>query len=186
MKCKFLEITEVCSEEKAMRETLQATLKRNPTYAASAGDQAQRQPFRDRLAELVRECARQYTTVVDDGKHVDNIAQISSVLSSEFAPILRAGRCRIGTSQKALNLYLKYLWCLGKLDAPPPHCPIDRNILQAAGIEGKWTELDSCKEYMQWIGRLRECAKAKGYGQLQEWELGEWNMLYPDKPLAQP
>jgi hypothetical protein len=36
---------------------------------------------------------------------------------------------RVGTAQKALNLYLKYLWCLGEIKTPP-HCPFDRGIIQ--------------------------------------------------------
>lgn len=35
---------------------------------------------------------------------------------------------RIGSAQKALNLYRKYLWCLGYIPFPP-HCPFDATII---------------------------------------------------------
>jgi hypothetical protein len=47
---------------------------------------------------------------------------------------------RIGLAQKALNLYLKYLWCLGEIHEPP-HCPLDSIVLgQVPGCKDvRWT-----------------------------------------------
>ena len=41
-----------------------------------------------------------------------NIVALSEGLSEDHADILAGKRFRVGTAQKALNLYLKYLWCL--------------------------------------------------------------------------
>ncbi|MSP14743.1 MAG: hypothetical protein EXR62_17515 [Chloroflexi bacterium] len=118
-KRKFLQITKVCNEQQAISNSLIAALQRNRTYASNVGWRA-RAAFRDRLAELLRGISRQYGSQVDDNSHVKNILDISHVLSEEFALILYEGRFRIGTSQKALNLYLKFLWCLD-LNGIPQH-----------------------------------------------------------------
>jgi hypothetical protein len=78
---------------------------------------------------------------------------------------------RFGTSQKAFNLYLKFLWRLGYIPAPP-HCPVDGVILRSAGISGSWTQSNSSAEYLRWINALRQHAGPKS---LAEWEYGEWN-----------
>ena len=80
-----------------------------------------------------------------------------------------------GTSQKALNLYRKILWCLGLLRMPPAHCPVDRLVILKAKIVGNWTQLDSSEEYTQWISRLRHSAEASGYNARQYWELTAYN-----------
>lgn len=99
-------------------------------------------------------------------------------LSSDFAPLFRAGRFRIGLAQKALNLYLKYLWCAG-FAARPPHCPVDAIILEAAGIRDAtpWTRLDSIEEYVRLIHRLRDGTKGQP---IAEWELAAWSAKKAD------
>lgn len=93
--------------------------------------------------------------------HSDNICSLSD------------GRFRIGLAQKALNLYLKYLWCAG-FAARPPHCPVDAIILESAGIRAAtpWTRLDSIEEYARLIEALRAIASGRP---LAEWELEVWS-----------
>jgi hypothetical protein len=83
---------------------------------------------------------------------------------------LNNGRLRYGTSQKAFNLYLKYLWQLGEI-AAPPHCPVDRIVLNALGIDEAWTKCDDQKQYMEWIGAIRRKA---GPLSVSQWENDVW------------
>jgi hypothetical protein len=170
----FLRKTKVDTEQAALSNAIQAALQHNPTYIPNATDR-DKSALRARWAQLLRDVAPQYNRPVNDDVHVQNIRWISEILSSEFAAILKGSRFRIGASQKSLNLYLKFLWCLGRLHIPPPHCPIDRGVLQKAKIDLAWTQMDSCEVYMQWVTALRAVAVASSYGALQRWELELWN-----------
>ncbi len=149
-----------------------AALQRNKTYVASDIDSG---PFRVAFADqLIRQNDR-YSSAVEDGEHCDVIKQIADNLSTEFGPILIARRLRIGTVQKALNLYVKSLWCMEPNRPIPPHCPIDRIILEKAGIDDSWTKLDSIDTYRVWMKKVRGRALQDGFDNLAEWELHSWS-----------
>ncbi len=99
---------------------------------------------------------------------MDIIQSIAKTLSDEFSEILNDGKLRISSAQKSFNVYLKYLWLLNiNCDAPlapPLHCPIDRNILQAVNIQGNWTECDSIDLYASWINTIRNVASKQNLG----------------------
>ena len=93
------------------------------------------------------------------------------------------GKFRIGTAQKALNLYLKYGWALGIIPEPP-HCPIDSNVLakiekcpRSAGCQicpnKTWTTICTTHEYLHFAQKAREAANAHGQS-LARWELEVW------------
>lgn len=123
----------------------------------------------------------------DDEPHIGNIDNLSKKVSDKFGCILANGTFRIGISQKVLNLYLKYLWCLGEIKKPP-HCPIDREVLDKLKDECKlikdeskkesankifdisWTELNDICEYCKII---KEAKKIVGED-LSDWELEVW------------
>jgi hypothetical protein len=91
--------------------------------------------------------------------------------------VLENRRFRIGSAQKALNLYLKYLWCLGKI-CSPPHCPFDRQIIASLpNYTGpSWTKLVREEDYRA----LVEAAKAKAQdSSLAAWELRIYNNAKP-------
>lgn len=124
------------------------------------------------LRSRIEILAEQYRTPVADPVHLANIHALADGLTAEFAPLFREGRFRIGLAQKALNLYLKYLWCAG-FATRPPHCPVDAIILAAAAIKDAtpWTKLDSIEEYARLIERLRTQAAGQP---LADWELAQW------------
>ncbi len=74
-------------------------------------------------------------------------------------------------AQKLLNLYLKYLWCMGHV-AEPPHCPVDRIILAETTLRDRlnWTKITTREQYMSAINALRQVATAQGQS-LAVWEL---------------
>jgi len=119
-----------------------------------------------------------------DAEHCEAIRRISENFSTRFGEILKDKRFRYGTAQKALNLYLKFLWRLGLLgDGKPPHCPADGTILEAAGLRGKsWTWLDDEKEYVRWIEAMRKVASPLD---LADWEYQTWRpQASKPKPCA--
>src|ERR1700737_1330350 len=127
--------------------TLSATTQRANLYAADTTENA-RQPFRKALRAALEGLSRLYTVEVKDEQHVEHIAHIANDLSTNYANLLSGKRFRIGQSQKAVNLYLKYLWCLGDI-MMPPHCPIDVVVFRhIPGFkEERWTQLDSIDRY---------------------------------------
>lgn len=178
MKQKFLQVTHVTSARDAVNNAITAALQRNPTYEPSASN-AERAAFRYAFAECLRRYAEQYRKQVTERQHLDIIEQISYELSTQFTSILINGRLRIGTCQKALNLYLKFLWCLDDNWAAPLHCPVDRIVLQAAGVSDAWTKLDSIEIYAEWITKIRSTALVYGASSVAEWELQIWNQNSP-------
>lgn len=136
---RFLEVTRVTTEQSAMSNAIQAALQRNKTYRDDLDDDM-RTKLRAEWARIIRDETKHYTLSVSDLQHCEAVRRISDELSTRFAQFLSNGRLRYGTSQKALNLYLKFLWRLDKV-VTPPHCPVDASVLQAGGIDGSWTEV---------------------------------------------
>lgn len=145
-----------------------------PIYAADASER-ERAAFRAALYAKLEafEPAYAQAEIYEDG-HVANIVGIADELSIRFAPALHERRFRIGPAQKALNLYLKYLWCAG-LSQRPPHCPVDAIVLAEAGnTRIRWSTMDSVEKYREAIDVLRTAATKAGFVSLAEWELEAW------------
>jgi len=178
----FLEMDGVENNTQAMRMSLLAALQRNKTYVHGVPDPTRKQ-FRAEWEKLIRDESERYAhchEVVSDSEHCAAISRISHALTHRFAPYLVGGRLRFGTSQKAFNLYLKYLWRLGTVRIPPPHCPVDAIVLTKAGISGSWTQCDSDTdtEYMEWRDKLRQTASSLG---LADWEYEVWRKEAPKR-----
>ena len=166
---RFLSVAKVSTESAAMRHSITAAVQRNKVYRDEANEQLRAQ-FRSAWESVMRHEARMYGSFVSDDEHCEAIRRVSESMSEAYPHILFGGRLRYGTAQKAFNVYLKYLWRLGQIPSPP-HCPVDREVLQKAGIEATWTTSDSEEEYRRWIAALRSKANPLS---LAEWEYQEW------------
>jgi hypothetical protein len=154
--------------------TLAATTQRSRLYANSPSDQVRKifhRSFRKKLESL----SEAYAQTVREETHIRSIETLASSMSDQHAEILNGGHMRIGHAQKALNLYLKYLWCFGQIPEPP-HCPIDSVILKRIPSFGavRWTRIDSVADYMKVIGAARNEASQKNMS-LSQWELHVYN-----------
>ena len=154
--------------------TLNATVQRARIYA-EAVEEEPREAFRRTLRQQLDLIARAYVHPVSDQEHVRNIERLAASLSRKHGSILRLARFRIGPAQKALNLFLKYLWCVGWI-AEPPHCPFDARVigLLPVGVRVSWTELDSRVGYMRLVSAARAVA---GDVPLPIWELTAYNSV---------
>lgn len=167
----FLLADRIQSEGDAITASLLGALQRNLTYAEGVSE-ARRNEFRKRWVALLREEASCYSdSAVSDVQHCASLRRISDNLSLEFGSYLVGRRFRLGTAQKSFNLYLKYIWRMGRTQIPPPHCPIDSIVLQAAGIDGNWTKCDSEHQYMDWVGLIRNKAHPL---HIADWEYDIW------------
>lgn len=165
----------------AITNSINAAFQRGCVYAKGLDVN---NPGRDRvrrelvryLEDLVKENYKSGTPSWDE--HCSNIEDLADYMTNRFKldGILRDNRFRIGTAQKVLNLYLKYLWCLEDGFAEPPHCPLDRPIIARTGLKGDeydWTKLDKIAAYRTIIEQCRELARAENLS-LPQWELENW------------
>lgn len=152
--------------------SVMAAFARARIYVPGADEQARRSLHTTLKQTLVR-VGLQYKAVVTESEHLQNIGAIASAVSKEHAAILVGHAFRIGTAQKALNLYLKYLWCLGQLPEPP-HCPVDAVILACVPAANRvpWTQIATLEEYMRCITAIRKLTNGQS---LAQWECTQWN-----------
>jgi hypothetical protein len=152
--------------------TLGATVQRSKTYAESIPEN-NRKKFQNTLREQLEILLPVYESKIPEKQHILNIETLAKNITEKCSSSLFNGTFRIGSAQKALNLYLKYMWCIGQIKRPP-HCPIDAIVLQK--IPGcsaiKWTYLDSISEYKKIIEKAKLVA---GTTPLPQWELEIWN-----------
>ncbi|HMW84121.1 MAG TPA: hypothetical protein PKA73_10355, partial [Pseudomonadales bacterium] len=99
-------------EDEFFSMTLMATVQRGKLYRVSSGE-AEKDAFRRALRSELERLTEQYSVGVSEAQHLANIENLANSLSGSHPNALNAGRFRIGSAQKALNLHLKYMWCLG-------------------------------------------------------------------------
>jgi hypothetical protein len=154
--------------EQALQSSIIASLQRTSVYSPQAnvlGKKFLTMTIRSNLQEIVK----QYSVLVPEEEHVQNIIRLSIAVSTKCGSTLLNGRFRIGNAQKALNLYLKYLWCLDQIPTPP-HCPFDSRIIAKlpSRVQIPWTRIDDINIYIS----LVDAAKLVAAGlSLAEWEL---------------
>ena len=146
-----------------------------PIYALNANAPS-REQLRDSLRIELRRISEWYQLPVHPEDHFQRVFEFANTLTALHADVLHGGRFRIGVAQKALNLYLKYLWCLGEI-LIPAHCPFDNKVIKHLRPHyggPNWTELDSETDYQRLveIANLRACHE--GGLPLAEWELQLW------------
>lgn len=133
---------------------------------------------RQQTRELCDQIANAYEKTVTEAAHLKNILFVSAEISRRFKPILHNGHLRIGTAQKSVNLYLKYLWCFDEIPEPP-HFPLDRIVQRSAGLpvsqQISWNKLDDIHLYLKQIQLIADRLKAsqKSYPSIAMWELTE-------------
>ena len=127
--------------------------------------------FRKKLHELLVEISKEYENGVSESKHMDNIERVHSFEHES----LSNNQLNFGISQKLLNLYLKYLWCLGYIETPP-HFPLDRIIQQKLYVKNmeSWTKMNDKLPYLNVMKIAKEQAEKRNIS-LAELELELFN-----------
>lgn len=114
--------------------------------------------FKNELKDFIISLSEHYIlSSVDEVKHIENIQSIKT-FSSKFRSLLNGGSLNFGISQKILNLYLKYLWCLDILKVPPPHFPVDSIIQSKLKVKSPypWTKMNDEIEYLKIIQKAKD------------------------------
>lgn len=125
----------------------------------------------DLMAYVERELLPVYTFDVSESAHISNLQKLVDFGTTSGGSILGPLGYKFGVAQKLLNLLLKYHWCLGHI-VEPPHCPVDRIVLEKTSLRGKlnWTEIVSAEQYMHAVSAIRQVAKPLSLS-LAQWEL---------------
>jgi hypothetical protein len=131
--------------------------------------------FRTKIRQLAK--GHEQNKVTGD-EHIRNINDLASSASKACPKYLRKDCPRFGVAAKALSLYLKYLWCVGRIKEPP-HCPFDRKVigklhelqrLPANLRDLSWTQMDEAT-YKQLVSEAENRIEDKS---LATWELRAW------------
>ncbi len=130
-----------------------------------------RKELRENLKRFVQGMVEQrYRVAVPGGQHLRNIEKIQAE-SEKWKEANLTFHFSFGVAQKLLNLYLKYLWCLGLLENDPPHFPVDSIIIKELSKEGKsihmdkidldntWSQFESKEPYLKVINYAKELKK---------------------------
>jgi hypothetical protein len=85
----------------------------------------------------------QYLEKCTEEQHYKNIAALIKFANQKDPGILGKDGYKYGVAQKLLNLVLKYLSCLDIITSTPPHCPVDRIVIDKTKYRGmkNWTEI---------------------------------------------
>jgi hypothetical protein len=132
---------------------------------------SQKQVFQNDFRRKLRALEIPYRNLVTEENHITTIRDFANQLSQAHPNVLANGRLRIGIAQKAINLYLKFLWSIDLIHEPP-HCPVDRIVLTALGNNTNWTELDDIQDYLNIINSIRSQG---GNGSPSQWEYNLWH-----------
>ena len=109
LKWKFL-------EGQFLVDSISAALQRSGIYAPSATEK-QGLSLRNELWNGLLSLAMQYSALVGEDRHVENIGELANRVTESCETFLNGSHLRFGIAQKALNLFLKYLWCSGSGNA---------------------------------------------------------------------
>jgi hypothetical protein len=119
---------------------------------------------------LLDEVIPEYAIRVQEEQHYKHIDDLIRRANSAGSQVLGKLGYKYGVAQKLLNLFLKYLWCLGTI-AEPPHCPVDRIIIgETRYIYRNWTEIVGRSEYQEIIEDIKRLADPGGTS-IAGWEL---------------
>ncbi|MFC1503455.1 hypothetical protein ACFL53_03775 [Pseudomonadota bacterium] len=157
----------------ALSNSQSAAFQRAYVYKENTTDKEKRN-FKVYFRSKLRVLEEVYKQPVNEEEHLTIITNFANEISTNYAHVLSNEKLRFGIAQKAVNLYLKFLWTLGYLDTQPIHCPLDRIVLKRIGSSVKWTELDCPREYLKLMKNVQTIARSTNKT-IAEWEIDLWN-----------
>ena len=148
-------------------------------------DEDQRSEYRQMLRDKIEELVEQhYQTNVSEEEHLEHIQSL--ITYSDSLPMFQNKvKMNFGIAQKLLNLYLKYLWCLGELKIVPPHFPVDRIIQEQLNEKAKGFKLKPLKiePWTQFLDKSKYMAVIQFAHKIMEASNGQLNYSLPELEL---
>ena len=156
-----------------LRNTINAAFQHGKVYANNLSSN-DKKTLKDAIKTKLEELSKNYFNDVTVAQHIENIRNLAQTISQNHRDKLKGHRLRIGTAQKMLNLYVKFLWCLNEIEEPV-HCPIDSIVLKKINFNRNWTDLDSIDDYKEIILKIREHLQENET--IANWEKEIWNQI---------
>ena len=169
--------------EIAMARGIAAATQHNSLYRfglSLEGKNEAKETWRNFLQSLME----RYITIQSEETYEKDIIALKDLMNSKHSKAFNATQhikyktdpgFRLSHAQKSISVFLKHLWCMDKV-AAPPQCPVDRIILETAGKrykDTKWGYVNAIEEHRTKIDFLKD---AKNTDQsLAEWELMTFN-----------
>ena len=168
------------NEETAASVAINVSVSRNPTYSKniSASDKRYiREYWKSLLTDFYEKHKQRNVSREEFLGYVDIIKES---MNSRFPDKFQCNtegydnEFRLAHAQKSLSVFLKHLWCMGKMKEPP-FCPIDGIILNdVLNKKGAWTKLNDKKKYCEYIKFVDDAANGNNIS-VAEWEYTNWN-----------
>jgi hypothetical protein len=160
--------------------TFSASFQRANVYLLEVKDK-EKSKFKTETRIFIENISKLYisSAKVSDDTHIKNIEEISH-FTVKYSNILQKGKLNFGVSQKLLNLYLKYQWCLYN-NFVPPHFPVDRRIQENIGFTPivSWTKFEDSVDYMRIIDFVRN--ENKKHSSIAAFELEHFERIIKTK-----
>ena len=164
-----------------LRTSMNAASQHNRVYKVNDNDKdisdKQKGEFKEAWRAELKKIGEEYKSKKTKDDFLNDVEKLKHTLKQNktFKDILDF---KISHAQKSLSVYLKFLWCMGKIEEPPC-CPIDKIILIKAykqigknpSLEDtKWTKVDKIGDYKKHLAPIEKAAAAKNMS-LARWEL---------------
>lgn len=159
-----------------LRNSTNAAIQRANVYSSTTS-QIGKNAFREDLKRWLTQLGLRYFAWEYNGKkYCDEITSLKTHLNTRHSFLLNGGNVKIGVCQKAITLYLKYLWLLGDNSKKPIYATLDRGIMNLAGVTNppNWTELDDIQEYERVVREIDNFAQNQGWESGSVWEAETW------------
>jgi hypothetical protein len=159
----------------ALNSGIISAVKRNPTYTESLTKE-DRERIRDAWSEKLEKLGRKYKKKQNEDQYIADVIELKNYMNSSFPDSFNNenpgydNEFRISHAQKSLSVYLKHLWCMGKIEEPPI-CPIDRIVLTRVGLKGHnaaWGYINTPELLDE---KIKAIQREKGVLSFAVWEL---------------
>lgn len=164
------------NNEIALTSALKAATQRNTLYTPQIDRTLIRSYWKQQLVSI----GEKYVTKQSESIFINDVKCLKCRMNQRFEGCFdnNSGKYdkgfRISHAQKSLSVYLKHLWCMGKI-AIPPVCPIDRRILSSVKAPNtNWCYVNDIDDYKQ---QLKYVKYGKNVGKKNDDPLAVWELL---------
>jgi hypothetical protein len=165
------------SIEIALKRGINAAVQHNLLYAKTIKLE-QKPQVRKSWAQILSNIGQEFQNDVSVEKYEQFILNLQKHMNEKYRGFFDSGSphgsmFRVSHSQKSISVYVKHLWCLGKIPEPKI-CPVDRSILgktNAANCRDiAWGYVNSIEEHRRKFNYIIEKAHLSNRT-VAQWEL---------------
>ena len=160
-------------KEKAISNSIGAAVKHNKIYPSNKFPINLRKKVKSSWINFLRNLDEKVTETTSEEEYLLLIEELKKHLCISFRESgAQDNFIKICHSQKSISVYLKYRWCMGRIE--PIHCPVDSIILKKIDWKGaSWTSVDNINDHVRMIEAIRLFVQKEN----PELSIAEWELL---------